>query len=295
VPRFPAIAALSLLVAGTALAQQKPPQPRVTGYRVTAEGGVEGTRTVRYDDKGRPLDGRTPETGRPDPAMPERGAAPRSPEPASGEAQPAAPSTARALTTSDGRALPFNVAGSTGPKTVDGSVDADSALRDFGRSNDLLERRFQGDAIELRRDDRFSTSRTLTLGTWGATFSSLGSRRADIALQDTLGAEVRPKEGVEVRSVERRPSPWSRRTTEVEGWDERVGGTAEMAGRQVDENSLAGTLARANTTARSPRSLDQLSMQDINRYQFRRARSTDPGLPVVRPGSGGEVRAGRPD
>ena len=29
----------------------------------------------------------------------------------------------------------------------------------------------------------------------------------------------------------------------------------------------------------------QLSMQDINRYQFRRNRSSDPGLPVVKPGS----------
>jgi hypothetical protein len=34
-------------------------------------------------------------------------------------------------------------------------------------------------------------------------------------------------------------------------------------------------------------------MQDINRYQFRRARSTEPGLPVVRPGAGGEVRPNR--
>ena len=32
------------------------------------------------------------------------------------------------------------------------------------------------------------------------------------------------------------------------------------------------------------------SMQDINRYQFRRNRSSDPGLSVVSPGGKGEVR-----
>jgi len=31
--------------------------------------------------------------------------------------------------------------------------------------------------------------------------------------------------------------------------------------------------------------LQELSMQDINRYQFRRNRSDEPGLPFVRPGS----------
>jgi len=33
------------------------------------------------------------------------------------------------------------------------------------------------------------------------------------------------------------------------------------------------------------KSIDQLSMQDINRYQFRRNRSDEPGLDRVRPGS----------
>ena len=31
----------------------------------------------------------------------------------------------------------------------------------------------------------------------------------------------------------------------------------------------------------APKSVEQISMQDINRYQFRRNRSTEPGLPVV--------------
>jgi hypothetical protein len=287
------ILALSLLAGSDALGQQKPPAPKLTGYRVTAEGGVEGTRTIRYDETGKPLDGQSAPTPlRPVPSA--VGPSARStPAPAATQAAASAAGEPRGLRTADGRPLPFSVTQSTGGKTVDESVDADSALREFGRPNDLLSQRFPTNQVDLTLDERFSTSRTVTLGTWGASFSSLGGRRADIALQDTLGAEVRSKDTVEVRSVERRDSPWSRRAAEPDGWDERVGGPAELAERRVDDASLAGTFARLKVSARAPRGLDQLSMQDINRYQFRRARSTEPGLPVVRPGAGGEVRPNR--
>lgn len=293
----PSIVSLALLAGVVAHAQQKPPAPKLTGYRVTAEGGVEGTRTIRYDENGRPLDGQPlPEAARPLPDNPTLSRpAPDATGPAPRAATPVAAPEPRGLRTADGRPLPFSVTGATGPKTVDESVDADAALRDFGRPNDLLSQRFPANQVDLTLDDRFSTARTVTLGTWGATFSSLGSRRADIALRDTLGAEVRSKDTIEVRSVERANSPWSRRAAEVRGWDERAGGPAELAERRVDEASLAGSFARTKAAARLPRGLDQLSMQDINRYQFRRARSTEPGLPVVRPGSGGDVRSNRPD
>ncbi len=292
------ILALGLLAGSAALGQQKPPTPKLTGYRVTAEGGVEGTRTIRYDENGKPVDGQAaPAPTRPAPNLTGQGA---SAIPAPTLAAPPAPAPTsagepRGLRTADGRPLPFSVTRSAGGKTVDESVDADSALREFGRPNDLLSQRFPTNQVELTLDDRFSTSRTVTLGTWGASFSSLGGKRADIALRDTLGAEVRAKDTVDVRSVERRDSPWSRRTAEPVGWDERVGGPAELAERRVDDASLAGTFASLKAAARLPRGLDQLSMQDINRYQFRRARSTEPGLPVVRPGGGGEVRPSRGD
>lgn len=285
---------LLALAGGVARAQQKPPAPKVSGYRVSTEGGVEGTRTIRYDAEGRPIDGNPREAipapeSRPAPLAPAVPAPAFSRPPAAAEAAPAAPS--QGLRTADGRPLPFALSGSAGGKRVDGSVDADSALRDFGRPNDLLSRRFETDRVDLGMDERFSTSQVVTLGTWSTRFSGLGSRRADIALRDDLGAEVRAKDTVEVRSVERRASPWSRRTTDVPGWDERLEGAAELGSRQADEASLPANIARVMRSSPSPRTLDQLSMQDINRYQFRRARSDQPGLPVVRPGSGGEVRS----
>lgn len=291
--RYLAMTLLALLSADL-VAQQKPPTPQLSGFRVTSEGGVEGARTVRYDENGRPIDGSVPREVPRGPQGPTRPGlvAPTTPVTPTAQA-PAAASvqSGGALRTADGRPLPFTLSSRNGPKTVDESVDADSALRDFGRPNDLLSQRFPTAQLDLTRDERFATTQRVTLGTWNSSFSSLGTRRADIALEDGLGAEVRSKDTIEVRQVERSSSPWSRRTTEVAGWDNRLEGDAELGQRTVDAESLAGTVARANTTARSPRSLDQLSMQDINRYQFRRARSSDPGLPVVRPGTGTEVRS----
>lgn len=45
-----------------------------------------------------------------------------------------------------------------------------------------------------------------------------------------------------------------------------------------------------NARARTLRESSGFSMQDINRYQFRRNRSDSPGLPVASPASGGNVR-----
>lgn len=271
---------LALLAAATASAQTPPP-PKVSGYRVTTEGGVEGTRTYRYDDQGRPIDaprrtdlppaGAVGQPVRRDPA----------PAPATSGTAPA-PAATRGLTTADGRPLPFQVTGASG-KTVDGSVDADSALRDFGRPSDLLDRRFPTTMAELETDPRFSTSQTLTLDRWNTRFSGLGSRRSDIELGDTLGAEVRSKDTVDIKAIERPTSPWSRVTAEPSNWEDRIGGTWDAGGRRVarEEISTMGTRAVSGEARR----LEQLSMQDINRYQFRRARSDQPGLPVVNPGS----------
>ena len=275
--------AILALLAFAAASAQTPPPPKVSGYRVTTEGGVEGTRTYRYDDQGRPIDApRRADSGAtvaPAPATPTRpGAAPSSAAPA------AAPVPSRGMTTADGRPLPFQVSGATG-KGVDGTVDADSALRDFGRPSDLLENRFPTTMADLSTDPRFSTSQTLPLERWSGRLSGVGSRRADIELGDTLGAEVRSKDTIDIKAVERTTSPWSRAETRPSNWDERLGESWEPGGRRVsrDEVSTMGTRAVSGEARR----LEQLSMQDINRYQFRRARSDQPGLPVVSPGAEG--------
>ena len=278
---MPRIASILLLLILAPAWAQMPPPPKVSGYRVTTEGGVEGSRTYRYDEQGRPIDA-PPRADRPTADAPTRtqDLRPGSPGPAvAGAAAAAAP---RGMTTADGRPLPFQVTGASG-KTVDGSVDADSALRDFGRPNDLTERRYPTQSADLSVDPRFSTTQTMTLGMWNSRFSGLGSRRSDIVLGDTLGAEVRAKDTVDIKALERPTSPWSRATAQPSNWEERIGGAWDAGGRRVarDELTTMGTRAVSGESRR----LEQLSMQDINRYQFRRARSDEPGLPVVNPGS----------
>lgn len=269
---------------------QTPPDKsavKITGYKVSAEGGEEGTITYHYDENGKPIKDtpRTSTAGRVETPVERNRGEPRPTDPAT---TPALPSRSSTLRTADGRTLPFQITGQNGVKTVDESVDADSALRSLTRSNDLLSQRYETGQVDLTLDERFATAgNTVSLDRWQGKASALGARRADVELTDTLGADVRPKNLVEVKAVELPSSPWARRVATPAGWDERVGGNAGLADRRVDRDELSTMGTRANAFPRNPRGIEQLSMQDINRYQFRRARSTDPGLPVGRPGSDG--------
>lgn len=281
------ITCLILLGAG-ACAQSAPDKSaaKVTGYKVSAEGGVEGTITYRYDEQGRPVDGT--------PRAPSDGSTATVPGRPSGEARPTDPKTtpnlpiggSAGMRTADGRTLPFQLSGQNGVKTVDESVDADSALRKLTKPNDLLGQRFETGQVDLTRDERFAIAgNVVSLDRWQGKSSALSARRSDIELADSLGADVRPKHLVEVKAIERPTSPWARRMATPAGWDARLGGSAELGDRRVNRDELSTMGTRANAFPRNPASIEQLSMQDINRYQFRRARSTEPGLPVGRPGS----------
>lgn len=275
------------LMGGPAVAQTPPDKSsvKVTGWKVSAEGGEEGTITYHYDEEGRPTKGT--------PSRDERGMGTGSSARAVGEPRPTDPGTTpslpdrpSAMRTSDGRPLPFQLSGQGGVKTVDETVDADSALRKLTQSNDLLERRYETGQVDLALDERFATKgNAVSLDRWQGKASALGARRSGIELADNLGAEVRPKNLVEVKAVERPTSPWARRIAQPAGWEDRVGGASELADRRVNRDELSTMGTRANAFPRNPGSIDQLSMQDINRYQFRRARSTEPGLPVAKPGS----------
>jgi hypothetical protein len=118
----------------------------------------------------------------------------------------------------------------------------------------------------------------VTLDTWHGRYDTLGRKKADVELTDGLGAEVRPKDTIEVKSVARTSSTVNGAKAEIQAWEERMGVVSDdrYAGVKSDWQS------RLNP---GPKSIEQLSMQDINRYQFRRNRSDEPGLPAVKPGS----------
>jgi hypothetical protein len=253
-------------------------KPKVSGYTVTAEGGVEGTQVIRYDADGRPIDPTAPlapktTIGGTRPA--ER--APGQSLPGSSKVESAG-GTAQDLVSADGRRLNgFSMSGknpfSNGNKMVDPTVDVDSALKNAARGSNLIEKRYETKTAELGGERPYSRENLVTMDTWSGKFDTFGRKKAEVDLVDTFErGNAQDKNLIEVKSVERPTSPWARRTADVAGWDERL--TTESNSRYNVAPLLASDRAK-------PKSVDQISMQDINRYQFRRNRSTDAGLPVV--------------
>lgn len=268
----------ALLAAPTVWCAPQPAQPITSGFTVTTEGGVEGKQVIHYDAQGRPVGGNVPLP----PVKPRNdgqapAVAPVVPSvPNASAPTPTVVEGPKGMVTSDGRKLPFALQGQ-GVKKVDPGVDPDSALRSVGKSNDLTSRRFGTSKAPIDMDPRYSRADLLTLETWHGRFDTFGRPKADIELRDDLGAEVRPKNMITVKAYEREPSPLSGSVAMVTGFDNR---------ETPRKTEAIDTTARAPKLAdRAAKSLDQISMQDINRFQFRRSRSDAPGIPTVRPGS----------
>lgn len=272
IPVLLALAALSLSAA------ERPPGAVRAGVVITAEGGVEGTQVYRYDADGRPLDGT--------PAKSRTMTAPRpagTPQPSSvSSSAPAvaapAPAPKQVIKTADGRTVPFSVEGKGIGKSVDEAVDFNSALKKASKSSGLMGERFEAGMATISKDQVYSRNNLLTLETWHGRYDSVGRKKADVELTDTLGASVRPKDTVELKSIDRTTSAISGTKADIKDWEQRMGVETNAKFTGV-KSSWQGRLSPG------PKTVDQLSMQDINRYQFRRNRSSDPGLPVVKPGS----------
>ncbi len=267
---------LLALSALTLAAAERPPGAMKAGVVITAEGGVEGTQVYRYDAEGRPLDG-TPAKSRTITAPRPAGSAPAAANSSSAAPAPA-PVPKQSIKTADGRTVPFTIEGKGIGKSVDDAVDFNSALKKASKSSGLMEQRFEKSMSTIGKEQVYSRNNLVTLDTWHGRYDTIGRKKSDIELKDTLGAPVRPKDTVEVKSVDRIKSAVSGTKAEVKDWEERMG----------IETNAKFTGVKSNWQGKlnpDPKTVDQLSMQDINRYQFRRNRSSDPGLPVVKPGS----------
>ena len=269
---IPVLLALSAL---TLPAVERPAGGVKAGVIITAEGGIEGTQVYRYDAEGRPLEG-TPANSRIITAPRSAGTAPAvaanspSTTPAPGPKQP--------FKTADGRTVPFTIEGKGFGKSVDDAVDFNAGLKKVSKTSGLMEQRFEMSMSSIGKEQVYSRNNLVTLDTWHGRYDTIGRKKSDIELQDTLGATVRPKDTVELKSVDRIKSSVSGTKAEIKDWEERMG---------IEPNAKF-TGVKSNWQGRlnsDPKTVDQLSMQDINRYQFRRNRSSDPGLPVVKPGS----------
>ncbi len=273
---IPVLLAVSAL---TLSAAERPPGAIKAGVVITAEGGVEGTQVYRYDADGRPMEG-TPSKSRVITGLRPAGSAPAAAanSPAAKPTPAPAPAPKQSIKTADGRTVPFSIEGKGIGKGVDDAVDFNAGLKKTSKSSGLMEQRFETSMSSLGKEQVYSRNNLITLDTWHGRYDTIGRKKSDIELTDTLGAPVRPKDTVEVKSVDRIKSAVSGTKAEVKDWEERMG----------IETNAKFTGVKSNWQGRlnpDPKTVDQLSMQDINRYQFRRNRSSDPGLPVVKPGS----------
>ncbi|MDP4592913.1 MAG: hypothetical protein NWQ74_09060 [Opitutales bacterium] len=260
----------------TVVGAERPPGGIKAGVVITAEGGIEGTQVYRYDAEGNPLDG-TPAKARTSNPLPRpASAATVTPTPAA-PASPA-PKVDQTIRTADGRTVPFALQGQGAGKGVDGAVDMNSALKRASKASGLLEQRYEAGTAPIGKEQVYNRNNLVTLDTWHGRYDTLGRKKAEIELADGLGAEVRPKDTIEVKSVARTNSTVNGAKAEIKAWEERMGVVSDERYTGVK----SGWQGRLNP---SPKTVEQLSMQDINRYQFRRNRSDEPGLPAVKPGS----------
>lgn len=260
----------------TAEGAQRPAGGVKAGVVITAEGGLEGTQVYKYDAEGRPLDG-TPAKARSSNPLP-RPATGGTAAPAPAPAASAATKVDPTIRTSDGRTVPFSVQGEGTGKGVDGAVDVNAGLKRASKASGLMEQRYEAGEAPIGKEQLYDRNNLVTLDTWHGRYDTLGRKKADVELTDGLGAEVRPKDTIEVKSVARTNSTANGAKAEIQAWEERMGVTSDdrYAGKKSDWQT------RLNP---APKTIEQLSMQDINRYQFRRNRSDEPGLPAVKPGS----------
>lgn len=264
------------MAVSTVMGAERPSGGIKAGVVITAEGGLEGTQVYRYDAEGKPMAG-TPAKARSASALPALATSGNAaPSPAA--AAPAAPKVDQAIRTADGRTVPFSLQGEGAAKTPDGAVDVNAGLKRASKASGLLEQRYEAGTAPIGKEQVYNRNNLVTLDTWHGRYDTIGRKKADVELTDGLGAEVRPKDTIEVKSVARTTSSANGAKAEIKAWEERMG--------VVSDDRYAGVKSdwqgRLNP---SPKTVDQLSMQDLNRYQFRRNRSDEPGLPSVKPGS----------
>ncbi len=257
-------------------AQTKPENPRLAGFTATSEGGVEGTQTIKYDENGKIIEanvvGQIPVSRPVVPVSKPVVVNTESPKPVA-----QSPTVSTGMTTSDGRKVPFGLSGNGGSKQVDSSVDFNSALKNTTKMSNLADKKFDTNKAELNSNTPYSRENIITFDSWHGKYDVYGRKKAEVEVADTFDrGELKNKNLIEVKSVERQTAELSGRLAEVKGIDTRL---------PNDKNSRYDVTPSSPSDRVISKTVDQLSMQDINRYQFRRNRSDAPGLPVVKPGS----------
>ena len=273
---LPFILSLCLGLSVELSAESKPENPRLAGFTATSEGGVEGKQTIKYDENGKVIEadvvGSVPVSK---PVTPR--SAPVVSNQVTPQAIPQISNQSSGMTTSDGRKVPFALSGDGGSKQVDSSVDFNSALKNTTKISNLSEKKFDTEKANLNSNTPYSRENIITFDSWHGKYDVYGRKKAEVEVTDTFErGELKNKNLVEVKSLDRQSAEWSGKVATIPGIENRL---------PNDKYSRYDVTPSSPSDRVVPKTVDQLSMQDINRYQFRRNRSDAPGLPVVKPGS----------
>lgn len=248
--------------AGVFGASPAPEAPKLSGFTASSEGGVEGTQTIHYDEKGQVIGGNAVMTD----------SVYKTPQVAPTLAPPVAP-----VKPIENSTTPVATGAKPGAKMVDPTVDFNSGLKKAAQTSNLKEQRFDAKQADLNKDSVYSRENVLTFDTWHGKYDTLGRKKAELEVEENFDRkEVRDKTMFEVKAIERPEVDWSGRRADINGIDERL---------TTEKNSRYDVKPQPASERLAPKSINQLSMQDLNRYQFRRNRSDEPGLPYVKPGS----------
>ena len=160
-------------------------------------------------------------------------------------------------------------------------LSANQRTLDFagGRAERLENKRFEK-KLWNRPDRSPLGNKTFPIKEWDKHFSPLGSKRAPIEAKGSWKRERFEAEVIERETVDFDMSRWNEKMADLH---ERAGIATSEEARLASDHQLYNQMLGEARQYRNLR--DTLSLQDINRYQFRRNRS-DGEIPTKRAGSG---------
>ena len=122
--------------------------------------------------------------------------------------------------------------------------------------------------------------KTFPIKEWNKHFSSLGAKRAPISVDDTKDKKLFRTEKLDRKNF----------NVKMSRWNERMADLHKRAGIELDQRAqLIADRQFYNMMLQDTRQFssmaEEVSLRDLNRYQFRRNRSDD-SVPVERAGAG---------
>ena len=159
-------------------------------------------------------------------------------------------------------------------------LDANPSTVSFvGKRAILVEGRRVDKKLWARPDNDFLMNKTFPIGQWEKHFSSLGSKRASISLTENKDKQLFKTSILEEKMVR----------FEMSQWNEKLGDLHKKAGIEMDDKVrlIADQklyYAMLQDSEKFSDMSDEISLRELNRYQFRRNRS-DSDIPVEKAGS----------